>query len=75
MADGSVKPGGATKMDDWEARARAGMQDIHFDTSSKLSFGSGGGEGKISCSNNLHPGGANQGSISFLLPAVQAPRK
>lgn len=61
MGDGSVKPG-ATE-----------MQDFHFDASSRVSFGGSGG--KISCSNNLHPGGANLGSISFLLPAVQAQAK
>lgn len=63
MGDGSVKPG-ATQ-----------MQDFHFDASSKVAFGGGGGAGKISCSNNLHPGGANLGSISFLLPAVQVQGK
>jgi hypothetical protein len=65
MGDGSVKPG------------QAQMQDFHFDASSRVSMahGSGGGEGKISCSNNLHPGGANLGSISFLLPAVQVQGK
>jgi hypothetical protein len=65
MGDGSVKPGAAQ------------MQDIHFDASSKVSMahGSGGGEGKISCSSNLHPGGANRGSISFLLPAVNVQGK
>ena len=61
--DGSVKPGAAQ------------MQDFHFDVSSRVSFGGGGGAGKISCSNNLHPGGANLGSISFLLPAVQVQGK
>ncbi len=69
MADGSVKPG--TKVsDDWEARNRAKLQDIHFDASSAFN-GDGRGSGKISCSNNLHPGGANKGSIEFQLPAVQ----
>jgi hypothetical protein len=63
MGDGSVKPG------------QAQMQDFHFDVSSRVSFGDGGGAGKISCSNNLHPGGANLGSISFLLPAVQVQGK
>ncbi len=48
---------------------------VHFDASSKVSFGGGGGAGKISCSNNLHPGGANLGSISFLLPAVKVQGK
>jgi hypothetical protein len=66
MADGSVKPG-AKVSDDWEARAR--LNGIHFDGSSKVGF-EYGGIGRISCSNNLHPGG-NEGSISFLLPAVQ----
>jgi hypothetical protein len=63
MGDGSVKPG------------QTQMQDFHFDVSSAVSFGEGGGAGKISCSNNLHPGGANLGSIQFLLPAVQAQGK
>ena len=63
MGDGSVKPG------------QSQMQDFHFDASSKVAFGDGGGAGKISLSNNLHPGGANLGSISFLLPAVQVQGK
>ena len=50
-------------------RKAGGVQDIHFDSSSKVSYGSGGGEGKISLSNNLHPGGANLGFIWFELPA------
>ena len=57
MGDGSVKP--------------AGTQDIHFDSSSKVAYGSGGGEGKISVSNNLHPGGTNLGTISFQLPPAR----
>lgn len=51
-----------------EANAR--MQDFHFDVSSKVSFGGGGGAGKISCSNNLHPG-AILPYIEFQLPAVK----
>jgi len=58
--------GGSTQRDDFQ---------VHFDASSKVSFGGGGGAGKISCSNNLHPGGANLGSISFLLPAVKVQGK
>jgi len=68
-------PGGATQAHDISVRKAGGMQDIHFDASSKVAFGEGGGAGKISCSNNLHPGGANLGWISFLLPAVQVPGK
>ncbi len=48
--------------------------DIHFDTSSKVSF-EYGGKGKLFASSKLHPGGANLGSISFLLPAVQVQGK
>ena len=68
-------PGGAIQAHDVSVRKAGGMQDIHFDASSKVAFGEGGGAGKISCSNNLHPGGANLGWISFLLPAVQVPGK
>lgn len=72
MGDGSVKPGEA-QGHDISVRKAGGAQDIHFDASSKVAMahGSGGGEGKISCSNSLHPGGANLGFISFRLPAVQ----
>jgi hypothetical protein len=66
---GKFVPGGSTKMDDWEARARQNPNEIHFDGSSKVGF-EYGGKGRISCSNNLYPGG-NAGSIEFLLPAVQ----
>lgn len=51
----------------------AGLR-VHFDASSRVAFG-GGGAGRISCSNKLHPGGANLGSISFQLPFVQAQAK
>ncbi len=68
-ASGRFVPGGATKMDDWEARARQNPNEIHFDGSSKVGF-EVGGLGRISCSNNLYRGG-NPGSIEFLLPAVQ----
>jgi hypothetical protein len=47
------------------------LHDIHFDASSKVGFEYGGIKGKVSCSNSLHPGGANLGSIEFQLPAVQ----
>ena len=57
------------------ASSQGNHLQVHFDASSKVSFPGGGGTGKISCSNNLHPGGANPGSISFLLPAVQVPGK
>lgn len=46
--------------------------DIHFDTSSRVAFGGGGGAGKVLFSSQLHPGGANLGWIEFQLPAVQA---
>jgi hypothetical protein len=68
-ASGRFVPGGATKMDDWEARARQSPNQIHFDGSSKVGF-EYGGVFRISCSNNLYRG-ANAGSIEFLLPAVQ----
>jgi hypothetical protein len=51
------------------------LQSFHFDASSKVGFEYGGLKGKVSCSNNLHPGGANLGSISFLLPAMQVQGK
>lgn len=51
-------------------RKAGGLRSLHFDTSSKVSFGGGGGAGKISCSNNLHPGGASLGWIEFKLPAM-----
>ncbi len=72
---GGDPPGGATKGHDISIRKAGGAQDIHFDASSRVSFGGAGGMGKISCSNNLHPGGANLGSISFLLPAVNVQGK
>jgi hypothetical protein len=68
-------PGGATQAHDISIRKAGGTQDIHFDASSRVGFEHGGIGGTISCSNNLHPGGANLGSISFLLPAVQAQGK
>ncbi len=74
MGDGSVKQGGATQGHDISVRKAGGMQDIHFDASSRVGF-EYGGMAKISCSNNLHPGGANLGSISFLLPAVNVQGK
>lgn len=75
--DGSLKQGGATQGHDISIRKAGGAQDIHFDASSRVAFGhgTGGGEGKISCSNNLHPGGANLGFIWFELPAGQASGK
>ena len=48
--------------------------DIHFDASSKVGF-EYGGKGRVFASSKLHPGGANLGSISFLLPAVQVQGK
>lgn len=51
-------------------QATVRMQDFHFDVSSKVSFGGGGGAGKVSCSNNLHPG-AILPYIEFTLPAAQ----
>ena len=76
LGDGSVRfSGGSTQGHDISVRKAGGMHDIHFDASSKMSHGSGGGEGKISCSNNLHPGGANLGWIEFKLPAVQSQAK
>jgi hypothetical protein len=53
----------------------ARLQDFHFDASSRVGFEYGGIRGTISCSNNLHPGGANFGWISFQLPAGQASGK
>ena len=76
MGDGSVRPsGGSTQGHDISVRKAGGMHDIHFDGSSRVSYGSGGGEGKISCSLNFHPGGANLGWIEFKLPAVQTHAK
>lgn len=72
---GAADPPGGSQGHDISVRKAGGTQDIHFDASSKVAFGDGGGAGKISCSNNLHPGGANLGSISFLLPAVQVQGK
>jgi hypothetical protein len=73
MADGSVRPsGGSTQGHDISVRKAGGMQDIHFDVASKVAFGGGGGAGKIACSLNFHPGGANLGWIEFQLPAVQS---
>ena len=48
--------------------------EIHFDASSKVGF-EYGGKGRVFASSKLHPGGANLGSISFLLPAVQVQGK
>ncbi len=62
-------PGGATKGHDISVRKNAAPRDVHFDVSSKVSFG--GGAGKISCSNNPHPNRSNPCWISFDLPAVQ----
>jgi hypothetical protein len=67
---GAADPPGGSQGHDISVRKAGGAQDIHFDGSSKVAFGEGGGTGKISCSNNLHPGGANLGSIQFQLPAV-----
>jgi hypothetical protein len=73
MGDGSVRPsGGSTQGHDISVRKAGGMQDIHFDVASKVAFGGGGGAGKIACSLNFHPGGANLGWIEFQLPAVQS---
>jgi hypothetical protein len=52
-----------------------GPQDLHFDASSKVSTGGGGGAGKIFPSSKLHPGGANLGWIEFQLPQGQASGK
>jgi hypothetical protein len=71
---GAADPPGGSQGHDISVRKAGGTQDIHFDSSSTV-YGGGGGSGKISCSNNLHPGGANLGSIQFQLPAVQAPGK
>ena len=65
---GAADPPGGSQGHDISVRKAGGMQDIHFDASSKVAFGDGGGAGKISCSNNLHPGGANLGWIQFQLP-------
>ena len=73
--DGSIKQGGATQGHDISIRKTGGLHDIHFDVSSRVGFEYGGLRGRISPSNNLHPGGANLGSISFLLPAVNVQRK
>jgi hypothetical protein len=55
-------------------RAR-GAQDLHFDASSKVATGGGGGAGKIFPSSKLHPGGANLGWIEFQLPQGHASGK
>jgi hypothetical protein len=68
-------PPGGTQGHDISIRKAGGQQDIHFDVSSKVSFGGGGGAGKISPSANLHPGGANFGFISFELAGGQASGK
>jgi hypothetical protein len=69
MGDGSVRPsGGSTQGHDISVRKAGGMHDIHFDVASRVGF-EYGGKGKISCSLNFHPGGANLGSIEFQLPA------
>ena len=71
---GADPPGGA-QGHDISVRKAGGQQDIHFDVSSKVSFGGGGGAGKISPSVNLHPGGANLGFIWFELAGGQASGK
>lgn len=55
-------------------RGGKAFRDLGLTPASAVSFG--GGLGKISNSNNLHPGGANLPNIEFaFLPAAQAPGK
>lgn len=54
-----------------DADRKAGAHDFHFDASSKVSFGGGGGAGRISCSINQHSGPMLLPYIEFHLPAVQ----
>jgi hypothetical protein len=63
---GKFVPGGSTKMDDWEARARRGFR---FGAQSHVSFA--GNAGKIGCTNEVSPGQPDPAAIEFLLPAVQ----
>lgn len=72
----SADPPGETKViHDISIRKTGGLHDIHFDVSSRVGFEYGGLRGRISPSNNLHPGGANLGFIWFTLPAVQGAGK